>query len=225
MVEYGQMERVGSSETQRVDVRLVAATNVDLRALAQEGKFRQDLLDRLSFEVIVLPPLRQRKEDIPLLAEHFARPDGARVGAGVRAGVRGAGAARVERTPLPGNVRELKNVVERMVYRTPARTIDEIVFDPFDGGEAECGMRNAECGIKKSAESEARSAENRNAELDEKLNELPLEEAVAALEAARIARALEACRFNQRKAAERLGLSYHQFRGYYRKYREKMEWK
>ncbi|MBW2193339.1 MAG: sigma 54-interacting transcriptional regulator, partial [Deltaproteobacteria bacterium] len=72
VVEYSTFERVGSSETVEVDVRIIAATNADLVALTRQGRFKKDLLDRLSFEVLYLPPLRERKEDILLLANHFA---------------------------------------------------------------------------------------------------------------------------------------------------------
>ncbi|MDH4012173.1 MAG: sigma 54-interacting transcriptional regulator, partial [Desulfobacterales bacterium] len=72
VVEYNVFERVGSSESIEVDVRIIAATNADLNDLARQNRFKRDLLDRLSFEVLFLPPLRERKEDIALLAGHFA---------------------------------------------------------------------------------------------------------------------------------------------------------
>src|SRR3546814_17161536 len=72
-VEYGEVTRIGSSRPIRVDVRIVAATNDDLPALAERGEFRSDLLDRLSFEVITLPPLRVREGDIDVLADYFGR--------------------------------------------------------------------------------------------------------------------------------------------------------
>ena len=72
VIEYGEFERVGGSKSVKVDIRLIAATNEDLPGLAQSGEFRADLLDRLAFDVITLPPLRERKDDIMMLAEHFA---------------------------------------------------------------------------------------------------------------------------------------------------------
>ena len=72
VIEYGEFERLGGSETLSVDVRIVAATNEDLPELARQNRFREDLLDRLAFDVITLPPLRERSEDILVLAEHFA---------------------------------------------------------------------------------------------------------------------------------------------------------
>src|SRR5215472_3145348 len=73
VIEYGAFERVGGNEVHHVDVRVIAATNVDLPSLAENGGFRSDLLDRLAFDVVTIPPLRERVEDIPLLAEHFGR--------------------------------------------------------------------------------------------------------------------------------------------------------
>ena len=224
VVEYGTMERVGSSETQRVDVRLVAATNVDLRRLAREGKFRQDLLDRLSFEVIVLPPLRKRKDDIPPLVEHFARQMAVELGLHAAPPFTPRAMQALLAHDWPGNVRELKNVVERMVYRAAGRPIDAIVFDPFDCGEdvvsAPPANGQLENGDAPAPPAEPRPAE---AETESEFDALPLEDAVRLLEVRRLRRALEESRYNQRKAAERLGLSYHQFRGYYRKYKDEFE--
>ncbi|MCP4666403.1 MAG: AAA family ATPase, partial [Deltaproteobacteria bacterium] len=131
IVEYGVFERVGSSDSIEVDVRIIAATNADLTALAAEGRFKQDLLDRLSFEVLFLPPLRERKGDILLLANHFAgrmaleldRAEMPRFGDhAVRA---------LESYSWPGNVRQLKNLVERALYRSTSSLIKEIDFNPF----------------------------------------------------------------------------------------------
>jgi psp operon transcriptional activator len=127
-VEYNTFERVGSSQSIKVDVRIIAATNADLAALSDKHLFKRDLLDRLSFEVLFLPPLRDRKEDISLLSKHFAarmafeleRPDIPRFS--------GEALAALERYDWPGNIRELKNVVERAVYRSDAERITEISF-------------------------------------------------------------------------------------------------
>src|ERR671911_2925248 len=73
VVEYGAFERLGGSATVRVDVRLIGATNVDLPSEAAAGRFRDDLLDRLAFDVLTVPPLRARRDDVPLLADHFGR--------------------------------------------------------------------------------------------------------------------------------------------------------
>ena len=133
VVEYGALERVGGSLTVQVDVRLIGATNVDLPSEAVAGRFREDLLDRLAFDVLTVPPLRARREDISLLAEHFGRAMAHDLG---WPGFPGFGVEALNALlahSWPGNVRELKNVVERAVYRTgsPARRITEVQFDPF----------------------------------------------------------------------------------------------
>jgi psp operon transcriptional activator len=131
VVEYGMFERVGSSQPIQVDVRIVGATNADLMALAAAGHFKRDLLDRLSFDVLLLPPLRERREDILLLAHHFAARMAFELGSTEVPRFSDAAMAALERYAWPGNVRELKNVVERAVYRTDAALITDIVFDPF----------------------------------------------------------------------------------------------
>ena len=110
-VEYGEVTRIGSSRPVRVDVRIVAATNEDLPRLAKEGRFRADLLDRLSFEVITLPPLRVREGDIPVLADYFGRRMAAEIGWENWPGFAEHVSRELEEYPWPGNVRELRNVV------------------------------------------------------------------------------------------------------------------
>ncbi|HXP96448.1 MAG TPA: phage shock protein operon transcriptional activator [Telmatospirillum sp.] len=132
VVEYGSFERVGGSETVEVDVRLVAATNEDLPSLAAAGRFRADLLDRLAFDVLTLPPLRERPEDIEILAEHMALGMAQELRRDVFPGFTQRAMTALLSHPWPGNVRELKNVVERAVYRTePDRKVDDIILDPF----------------------------------------------------------------------------------------------
>jgi DNA-binding NtrC family response regulator len=132
VLQEGEIERVGGNETLRIDVRVVAATNKDLRAGAASGSFRADLLDRLNVVPLELPPLRARREDIVLLAEHFL--DSARLGNG-RPGVRFTDDARaaLTRLPLPGNVRELKNLIERLVILNPDDTVTGADVDRFSG--------------------------------------------------------------------------------------------
>jgi psp operon transcriptional activator len=215
-VEYGRMERVGSSTTMTVDARLVAATNVDLRESARAGTFRQDLLDRLSFEVIVLPPLRARREDILPLAEHFARKMAAELGLERAPRLSEAARAALLSHGWPGNVRELKNVVERMVHRCEGERIEAIVFDPFESPWMPKAAPSAETAKPEAACPSGAAAGETPREAPE--SDLPLVEAVQDLERRRLRDALEAARFSQRRAAELLGLTYHQFRGYYRKY-------
>ncbi len=135
VVEYGEFERIGGEKTLRTDVRVVGATNADLPALAKAGKFRADLLDRLSFEVINLPPLRVRWEDIPILAQHFAQAMAVELGQERFSGF-GMNAMRtLMEHHWPGNIRELKNAVERAVARAShankAGFVDVIDLDPF----------------------------------------------------------------------------------------------
>ncbi|MBA4018949.1 MAG: hydrogenase [Pirellula sp.] len=113
-LQEGELERVGEDQTRKVNVRLVAATNRDLRAEAETGRFRQDLFYRLSVFPVEVPPLRKRKEDIPLLAEHFLRGAARRVGR-PKLSLTLAGVQRLQHYDWPGNVRELQHVVERAV--------------------------------------------------------------------------------------------------------------
>ena len=134
VIEYGELERVGGNDTISTDVRIIGATNEDLPALAEAGKFRPDLLDRLAFDVITLPPLRERRDDILPLAEHFAVKMSGELGLELFQGFSDEARELLLDYAWPGNVRELKNVVERAVYTWLGddSPISEIVFDPFD---------------------------------------------------------------------------------------------
>jgi two-component system NtrC family response regulator len=114
VLQSGQVDRLGSARSVRVDVRIVAATNRELERMVEEGQFRQDLYYRLAVVPLRVPPLRDRREDIPLLAEHFLQKMIERTG---RSGLRLPHEAfrLFDRYPWPGNVRELENVIERMV--------------------------------------------------------------------------------------------------------------
>jgi psp operon transcriptional activator len=212
-VEYGEVTRIGASKPVRVDVRIVAATNEHLPKLVDEGRFRADLLDRLCFEVVTLPPLRHRASDIPILADHFARRMALELEWKRWPGFSASASARLLSYDWPGNIRELRNVVERAVYRwqDPERPIDAIQFDPF-----ESPWRSLPAN------------ENRNP-AQEVLPPLPVISApasstfdpsgcadfrlaVAEYEKAILAAALEKCRWNQRAAAAALQLSYDQLR-------------
>ncbi len=208
VIEYGELERVGSSETVRTDVRIIGATHEDLPSLARLGKFRADLLDRLAFDVITLPPLRERPEDIMPLAEHFAMRMTGEMGHEVFPGFDDSARFELLRHPWPGNVRELKNVVERAVYSrdNPDEEVSAIVFDPFDSPWRPQGPAGTN-----GQESSAAGAATPEGPYDFK-------EHVQDLEIELLKQALEQCRFNQKKTAEYLGMTYHQLRGYLRKY-------
>jgi len=210
-VEYGEVTRIGSSRPMRVDVRIVAATNENLPAMAQRGRFRPDLLDRLSFEVITLPPLRAREGDIEVLVEHFGRRMASELGWSYWPGFTPAAASLLERYSWPGNVRELRNVVERAVYRweDPERPIAEIVFDPFDSPWApkapaeEGSTRAAASGPTVTVVDPPPAADEAVADL---------RAAVEAYERRVLEEALARCRFNQRATAKALALTYDQLR-------------
>ena len=121
-LERGEFERVGSSKTHHVNVRLISATNADLSAEVAAGRFRQDLLFRLNTIHIHLPPLRERREDIPLLAQHFLKRHLARYRKPVT-GFEEAALDAMLRYAWPGNVRELDHAIERGVLMAPAKVI------------------------------------------------------------------------------------------------------
>lgn len=202
VIEYGEVTRIGASRPMTVDVRIVAATNVDLPAAAQAGRFRADLLDRLSFEVITLPPLRAREGDVPVLAEHFGRRMAAELGWLQWPGFTGDCMAELEAHGWPGNVRELRNVVERAVYRwnEPGRPVGRIIFDPFVSPWKPVPEAPASPAAAVSA-----SGEGLDGITD-------LKRAVEAHEAAIVQSALARFRYNQRATAKALGLSYDQMR-------------
>src|SRR5262249_2210171 len=114
VLQEGEFEPVGSSRTRKVDVRVVAATNRDLQRAVSEGKFREELFYRLNVFPLPLPPLRERGDDVVMLAERFARQFAARAGQRL-APLSAEAAARLRRYSWPGNVRELQNVIERAV--------------------------------------------------------------------------------------------------------------
>jgi two-component system response regulator HydG len=133
VLQEGEVERLGGRTT-KVDLRLVAATNQDLRAAVKEGRFREDLYYRLHVIAIRLPPLRERRDDIPLLAEHFLRLYSARNGRHLAGLSRAAGEA-LARYDWPGNVRELENTMERAVVlcRGDAIEIDDLPVEVRSG--------------------------------------------------------------------------------------------
>ena len=204
VIEYGEFERVGGSETIRTNVRIIGATNEDLPALAESGKFRADLLDRLAFDVITLPPLRERPGDIMTLASHFAVKMASELGKDVFNGFSEQARKELSDYSWPGNVRELKNVVERAVYTCQDydRPIVDIVFDPFDSP----WRPGAQAATDKPGPTRLPS------------EPYDFKQCIQDEEVRRIKNAMEHCRFNQKKAAEFLGMTYHQLRGYLRKY-------
>jgi psp operon transcriptional activator len=205
-IEYGEIQRVGGSTTLQVDVRIVGSTNSDLQRLAAEGKFRDDLLDRLAFDVINVPPLRERIEDIMPLANAFAINMASELKWSYFPGFSSRASSALLRNKWPGNVRELKNSIERSVYRSndQEQPITRLALDPFD----------APYKVNESVLPSVKAAASKRAPL------LPadLKQRLVDTEIGLLTAALEKARFNQRMAADLLGLSYHQFRGKLRKF-------
>ena len=208
-VEYGEVTRIGASRPVRVDVRIVAATNEDLQAKAARGEFRADLLDRLSFEVVTLPPLRVREGDIGVLADYFGRRMAAEIGWDGWPGFASHVAQQLEEHAWPGNVRELRNVVERAVYRWDdwQEPIGYAVFDPFDSPWKPVTPPHTSAQMVQSPKIEnARGAPAQLDEIDD------LKSAVEAHERTIVEHALGKHRWNQRQTAKALGVSYDQLR-------------
>ncbi|HCR4018744.1 phage shock protein operon transcriptional activator [Morganella morganii] len=199
VIEYGEFERVGGQQTLKADVRIVCATNADLPALAAEGKFRADLLDRLAFDVVNIPPLRERPRDLIELAGHFAVQMCQEMGTPFFAGFSPHALQQMQSYHWPGNIRELKNVIERSLYRQGDTTglLAELVINPFvtaPGSSADTASRSLP-------------------PLPFSLKQWQHTQEKDALDAA-----LQRAQFNQREAAQLLNLTYHQFRGLLKKH-------
>lgn len=216
VIEYGTFERVGGSRTIATDVRVIAATNVDLPSLAAAGRFRADLLDRLSFDVVTLPPLRARLDDIAILADRFAVDMTRDLGRPYFPGFTNAALDRLKAHDWPGNVRELKNVVERSVYRWPhrERPVATVVLDPFDSP-----FRPRPEPPPEPTPEPPRPVQDGGVPGPAVSGTGGLRDKVRAFEIDLLRAALERNRFNQRETAQDLGLTYDQLRGYLRKYR------
>lgn len=232
VIEYGEFERVGGTRTVKVDVRLIAATNEDLPTLAERGEFRADLLDRLAFDVITIPPLRERSADIMVLAEHFAINMARELGLELFQGFSKKAKDLLLEYDWPGNIRELKNVVERAVYRTPeGLPVHEIILDPFESkfrptqrikaparpsvvsGHAENAVTTTA-----SASDSSNSTQTPASMSAQHSFPIDLKQAAQDYEIEMIQAALKDAQFNQKKTAEKLSLTYHQLRGYLKKY-------
>jgi psp operon transcriptional activator len=214
-VEYGEVTRIGASKPMTVDVRIVAATNENLPRLAEEGRFRADLLDRLCFEVVTLPPLRHRHSDIPVLADHFARRMALELGWESWPGFSSGALNRLLEHSWPGNVRELRNVVERAVYRwaDESRAIDAIQFDPFESPWLQAAPAAGGSAVAAQAVREGEVLPPPPQPLGhDPASCADFRLAVAEYEKAILAAALERCRWNQRQAATALALTYDQLR-------------
>jgi psp operon transcriptional activator len=209
-VEYGEITRIGSSRPLTVDVRIVAATNEHLPDKVEAHTFRADLLDRLSFEVVTLPPLRARKSDVMVLADHFGRRMASEIGWADWPGFGPAATDALVEYAWPGNVRELRNVIERAVYRWDREgPIETIEFDPFKSPYQPV-----------TADAPAAPPSVEPAPLEEEADPIAacedgpsdFKSRVSRFEHTLLSRALADNRFNQRATAEALGLTYDQLR-------------
>lgn len=200
VIEYGELERVGGSQPLQVNVRLVCATNADLPQMVEDGLFRADLLDRLAFDVVQLPPLRERQSDIMLLATQFAIQMCRELGLPLFPGFSERAAETLQNYRWPGNIRELKNVVERSVYRhgSSERELDNIIINPFRQQHTATPV-------------EVEKTPGPTLPID--LRAFQQEQEKSLLE-----RSLEQAKYNQKQAAELLGLTYHQLRALLKKH-------
>ncbi|MDX7988219.1 phage shock protein operon transcriptional activator [Xenorhabdus sp. 12] len=209
VIEYGYLERVGGNQSLQVDVRLICATNEDLPAMAAQGKFRADLLDRLAFDVVQIPPLRQRHPDIMLLAQHFAIHMCQELNLPFFPGFTNEAKQQLLSYHWPGNVRELKNVIERSIYRhgNNESELNTIIINPFSASQQLASQSPA-------------SLSKDNDAIDYSLPKLPLDlrQWQNDSEKRLIMQALAESQFNQKKAASRLNLTYHQLRGLIKKH-------
>ena len=246
VIEYGEFERVGGSRTVKTNTRLICATNEDLPTLADRGEFRADLLDRLAFDVITLPPMRERKDDIMVLAEHFAINMARELEWELFSGFSTRAKEAMLDYSWPGNVRELKNVVERSLYRSnnPHVPVHELIIDPFESpyrpksvvrtidrfrtsdnfsnATVDDGAPAPSDGAQASANSSgSNNLASNGATLSPAGNisfPLNLKDISQQFEVDLINNALATSQYNQKKTAEILGLTYHQLRGYLKKY-------
>ncbi len=212
VIEYGEFSRIGSSQTLHTEARIIGAANQDLPALAESGLFRHDLLDRLAFDVITLPPLRARREDIIPLANSFGLALVKELQRSYFPGFTPQAVAELINHPWPGNIRELKNVVERSVYHGNLDSpVDHIRFDPFASPYRCLADKSMEKGSNRS---------DQEGDTSPQITSLPdnFKAYIEAIEKDILRKALTKNRYHQRNTAGALGLSYDQLRGYLKKY-------
>lgn len=242
-VEYGRYEASGEHAEQEVNVRVITATAVDLPSAVSRGEFRADLLARLAFEVLTLPPLRARRDDILPLADHFGKKIAAELGADRFPGFTAEASEALLSKTWPGNVRELKTIVERNTAR--AWLADESLSDPIGGGptgplefdpfaspyrlrDKPMPSQSAPLEYTEMPLPQSKTAPMPSYGLppltpsvtppNSSESETGFQDRVMAFERKLIDEAMRVSENHQGKAAERLGLTYHQFRGLMRKH-------
>ena len=199
VLQEQEFERVGGSQPIKVDVRIVATTNRDLATFSAQGQFRQDLFFRLSVIPISLPPLRERPQDIPLLASRFALRTSAEMGKNVR-GLAPETVAMLQRYDWPGNVRELQHAVERAVILSPDEILQPHAFDGDRFGLSARGSGPSPARAPTAPATDQAAPAPPGAVV---LTSLDVGEAESRL----IARALEVSGGNRTRAADLLGMS------------------
>jgi len=214
-IEYGQFEAGLEAESQQVDVRILSASGQDLRERVRNGTFESDLLDRLAFDVVHLPPLRIRPEDVKPLSDLFGRRITEKLGAERFPGFTPEAMSFLESQDWPGNVRDLKNAVERSVAasflkdESLSQPIAALLMDPFAGPDW----------LKSQPKEDKKATESHTEKRFEKpAPDATFQDRVLVFERRLIDEALFANDHHQGKAADALGLTYHQFRGLLRKH-------
>ncbi|MEH6488639.1 phage shock protein operon transcriptional activator [Hyphomonas oceanitis] len=214
IVEYGEFQRLGGSRVLSTNVRIVAATNADLPAMAERNEFRADLLDRLAFDVITLPPLRARPGDASLLADFFARRMAIEMAQDFP-GFAPSAVAAIESHDWPGNVRELRNFAQRLAHRSMLEAPNEPVrFDPAALNPFASPWRP---GAVPKAEA-VRAASQAVPSVSARHGPVDFNAEIAQVELRLIDEAMAGAQGHQGRAAEALGLTYHQFRGLLKKH-------
>ncbi|MBL6991170.1 MAG: phage shock protein operon transcriptional activator [Bacteriovoracaceae bacterium] len=221
VIEYGEFERIGGSDILKTNARIVAATNIDLPTACLEGKFREDLLDRLAFDVITIPPLRKRKGDILLLASHFAAKMSRELMREYPPEFSLNAQELLVNFLWPGNIRELKNVVERAVYKTAKskRIVEHIQFDPFDSP-----YRPSKPAIKMDIQQASEESFSDNSLLQYahhlmQTSPIDLKKVINEIEKNITIMTLQNNDYNQKKTAIALGITYDQLRGIIKKFK------
>ncbi|SES96055.1 phage shock protein operon transcriptional activator [Thorsellia anophelis] len=237
VIEYGQLERVGGSQQLKFNVRLVCATNEDLPKQAKLGYFRADLLDRLAFDVIHLPPLRERRSDILLLANHFAIAMCRELSWSFFPGLTQNAINELLGYDWPGNIRELKNAIERSIYRheNQASPIDNIIIDPFKplktsvirefeastnldqpNLEPTTTLHESNVICESKHQSSIPNIYEKNTERPKQLP-INLKDHLEKIRSEYVELALQTAKYHHKEAAQLLGLTYDQFRTIIRK--------
>lgn len=220
LIEDGEFRRVRGDETLTSNIRVIAAAGIDLPSAAHRGAFRHDLLDRLSVDVITMPPLRRRVADIETLANYFARERVKTVGGKSFPGFTPEVIEYLKVQSWPGNVRQLRSAAERAVNEAMlddnsfSGPVGEVILDPFD---APWRLSDALPGAEFQSKDNNSKPEMQNVSLDA-APDVGFHARVNAFEKAMIVQALESHDHHQGRAAQSLDLSYHAFRGQLRKH-------